>query len=419
MQIKISKVGGREILDSRGMPTVEATVYLSDGTMGVASVPSGTSRGSHEAYELRDGDIRRYSGKGVLRAVENIRGIISPALSGRDAFDQYGVDSLLIGLDGTQNKSRLGANATLAVSMAAARAAACALGMPLYRYLGGSVRCRLPVPMMNILNGGAHASNNLDIQEFMVMPIGAGDFSEGVRMCAEVYAALKLLLIKKGKGTTVGDEGGYAPDLAENEEAIELILEAIHLSGYDTDRIGIGLDAASSEWVQEGRYRMPKSGRTFTGEGLVAYWEELIRQYPIVSLEDGAGEDDILTWQALTETVGGQVMLVGDDLFVTNPRRLERGIGEGVGNAILIKPNQIGTLTEVFSAVDIARRHGYSHIISHRSGETGDTTIADLAVATDAPYIKAGAPARGERVAKYNRLFKIASVLGDAQEYGE
>ncbi|MBQ4325262.1 MAG: phosphopyruvate hydratase [Clostridia bacterium] len=420
MQRKIARVGAREILDSRGNPTVEASVYLTDGTVGVASVPSGASTGKYEAHELRDGDSARFGGRGVLRAVDNIRRIISPALVGADPFDQFVIDSTMISLDGTRDKASLGANATLAVSLAAARAAACCEGVPLYRYLGGVRACRLPVPMMNILNGGAHAANNLEVQEFMILPLGAADFEEGVRMCCDVYRTLGTLLKRAGKSTTVGDEGGYAPDLSGEEEALSLICEAIVGAGYSTDAIGLALDAAASEWWQDGEtgYRLPKTNVKMTSDALIDRWDRLIEEFPIVSIEDGLGEDDGDGWRSMTQRLGGKIMLVGDDLFVTNTARLAEGMDRGWGNAILVKPNQIGTLTEVLSVVDMATAGGYRHILSHRSGETEDTSIADLAVATGAPFIKAGAPARGERVAKYNRLSKIGRVLGDAAEYG-
>lgn len=416
---KIVRAGAREILDSRGTPTVEATVYLSDGSIGVASVPSGASTGTHEAYEKRDGDESRYCGRGVLHAVDHVRQIISPELTGTNAYDQYEIDELLLSLDGTENKSRLGANATLAVSLAAARAAANSLGMPLYRYLGGAKAFRLPVPMMNILNGGKHAKNNLDIQEFMILPIGADTAADAVRIGAEITASLRALLTERGLTVAVGDEGGCAPDLSGEEEAIELILDAISRAGYDTDTVGIALDAAASEWKTEDGYRLPKSGKTFTSEELVDYWARLTDKYPIVSLEDGMGEDDFAGWKLLTDRIGGDRMLVGDDLFVTNPRRLTDGIEGEYANAILIKPNQIGTLTETLTVIDLAERYGYRYVISHRSGETEDTFIADLAVATSAPYLKSGAPVRGERTCKYNRLMKIECALGDSAVYGE
>ncbi len=417
-QVKIVRVSAREILDSRGCPTVEATVHLSDGTVGVAAAPSGASTGSHEAHELRDGDAARYDGRGVLRAVDHVHRIISPALTGATAYDRYDIDHTLIALDGTENKTHLGANAMLAVSLASARAAACSLSMPFYRYLGGSRAYRMPVPMMNILNGGKHASNNLDVQEFMIVPLGAESFAESVRMGAEVYAALKRILTARGSSVAVGDEGGFAPDMSGDEEAIKTIMEAIRLAGYTTDEVGIALDVAASEWQTEGGYRMPKCGRELTADALTEHWCDLVAKYPIVSLEDPLGEDDFAGWIHLTEHLGEEVMLVGDDLFVTNTRRLAGGIEEGYANAILVKPNQIGTLTETLAVMDMACDHGYRRIMSHRSGETEDTCIADIAVACAAGFIKAGAPCRSERVAKYNRLMKIERSLGDAAVFG-
>lgn len=416
---KIVRASAREILDSRGAPTVEATVYLSDGALGTASVPSGASTGSHEAHEKRDGDPDRYGGRGVLSAVENIERRISPELTGMDAYDQYALDARLLTLDGTEQKTRLGANALLAVSLAAARAAACSMGVPLFRYLGGASAFRLPVPMMNILNGGKHAANNLDIQEFMIVPLGADSVAEAVQIGAEITAHLRELLLAAGLTVAVGDEGGCAPDLADARTAIEWILRAIERAGYHTDEVGIALDAAAGEWKTEAGYRLPKSGRTYAATELVAYWEGLIREYPIVSLEDGMGEDDFDGWRLLTDRLGGELMLVGDDLFVTNIRRLSDGIDGGYANAILIKPNQIGTLTETLRVIDLARRAGYRAVISHRSGETEDTTIADLAVAVSAPFIKTGAPVRGERTCKYNRLMKIERCLAASAAYGE
>lgn len=418
-QPKIVRASAREILDSRGTPTLEASVYLSDGTVGTASVPSGASTGSHEAFEKRDGDRKRYGGKGVLSAVDHVNRSISPELTGMDAYDQYALDARLLTLDGTEQKTHLGANALLGVSLAAARAAANSLGLPLFRYLGGAKAFRLPVPMMNILNGGKHAANNLDIQEFMVVPLGAESMADAVRIGAEVTAALRELLKAKGLTVAVGDEGGCAPDLKDEREAIEWILSAIEHAGYHTDAVAIALDAAATEWKAEQGYRLPKSGRAYSAAELVEYWEGLVGQYPIVSIEDGMGEDDFDGWRLLTERLGEELMLVGDDLFVTNPRRLAEGIESGYANAILIKPNQIGTLTETLTVIDLAHRSGYRTIVSHRSGETEDTTIADLAVATSAPFIKTGAPVRGERTCKYNRLMKIERCLADAAVYGE
>ena len=418
-QPKIVRASAREILDSRGTPTLEASVYLSDGTVGTASVPSGASTGSHEAFEKRDGDRKRYGGKGVLTAVDHVNRSISPELTGMDAYDQYALDARLLSLDGTEQKTHLGANALLGVSLAAARAAANSLGLPLFRYLGGAKAFRLPVPMMNILNGGKHAANNLDIQEFMVVPLGAESMADAVRIGAEVTAALRELLKAKGLTVAVGDEGGCAPDLKDEREAIEWILSAIEHAGYHTDAVAIALDAAATEWKAEQGYRLPKSGRAYSAAELVEYWEGLVGQYPIVSIEDGMGEDDFDGWRLLTERLGEELMLVGDDLFVTNPRRLAEGIESGYANAILIKPNQIGTLTEALTVIDLAHRSGYRTIVSHRSGETEDTTIADLAVATSAPFIKTGAPVRGERTCKYNRLMKIERCLANAAVYGE
>lgn len=418
-QPKIVRASAREILDSRGTPTLEASVYLSDGTVGTASVPSGASTGSHEAFEKRDGDRKRYGGKGVLSAADHVNRSISPELTGMDAYDQYALDARLLTLDGTEQKTHLGANALLGVSLAAARAAANSLGLPLFRYLGGAKAFRLPVPMMNILNGGKHAANNLDIQEFMVVPLGAESMADAVRIGAEVTAALRELLKGKGLTVAVGDEGGCAPDLKDEREAIEWILSAIEHAGYHTDAVAIALDAAATEWKAEQGYRLPKSGRAYSAAELVEYWEGLVGQYPIVSIEDGMGEDDFDGWRLLTERLGEELMLVGDDLFVTNPRRLAEGIESGYANAILIKPNQIGTLTETLTVIDLAHRSGYRTIVSHRSGETEDTTIADLAVATSAPFIKTGAPVRGERTCKYNRLMKIERCLANAAVYGE
>jgi len=397
---------GSEILDSRGNPTVSATVQLTDGTVGTAAAPSGASTGKFEAVELRDGDQRRYGGRGVLKAVRNINEIISPALEKAHSLTVRQVDDILKKLDGTPNKAHLGANATLAVSLACARAMAAHYRMPLYRFLGGAAASRLPVPMMNILNGGAHAANNIDIQEFMIIPAQAENFREGLRWCAEIYHTLGAQLRKKGLSTGVGDEGGFAPDLSSDEEAIEEILAAVEKAGYG-GKVTLALDAAGSEWAQEGAYRLPKRGKTYVTEDLISYWEGLLDKYPIVSIEDPLGEEDFSGWAEMTARLGNRVQLVGDDLFVTNLERLQQGIDQGAANAILIKPNQIGTLTETLEAIDLAKRSGYKTIISHRSGETEDTFIADLAVAVNAGQIKTGAPCRTERVAKYNRLLRI------------
>ena len=404
--VRIQKVYGCEILDSRGNPTVSATVQLTDGTMGTAAAPSGASTGKFEAIELRDGDQRRYDGKGVLKAVRNVSEIISPALEKVHSLTVREIDQVLQKLDGTPNKAHLGANATLAVSMACARAIAAHYRMPLYRYLGGAAAHQLPRPMMNILNGGAHAGNNIDIQEFMIVPTGAGCFREGLRWCAEIYHTLGKQLKEQGLSTGVGDEGGYAPDLPSDEAAIEAVLGAVEKAGYG-GKAQIALDAAGSEWAQGNRYRLPKRGKEFSVEDMIEYWEGLVRQYPIISIEDPLGEEDFAGWAALAARLGEKVQLVGDDLFVTNIERLRQGIDEGAGNAILIKPNQIGTLTETLDCIELAKRSGYKTIISHRSGETEDTFIADLAVAVNAGQIKTGAPCRTERVAKYNRLLRI------------
>ncbi|MEH2936358.1 phosphopyruvate hydratase [Acutalibacter sp. JLR.KK004] len=404
--VRIQKVMGSEILDSRGNPTVSATVQLTDGTVGTAAAPSGASTGKFEAVELRDGDQRRYGGKGVLKAVRNINEIISPALEKAHSLTVRQVDDILKKLDGTPNKAHLGANATLAVSLACARAMAAHYRMPLYRFLGGAAASRLPVPMMNILNGGAHAANNIDIQEFMIIPAQAENFREGLRWCAEIYHTLGAQLRQKGLSTGVGDEGGFAPDLSSDEEAIEEILAAVEKAGYG-GKVTLALDAAGSEWAQEGAYRLPKRGKTYVTEDLISYWEGLLDKYPIVSIEDPLGEEDFSGWAEMTARLGNRVQLVGDDLFVTNLERLQQGIDQGAANAILIKPNQIGTLTETLEAIDLAKRSGYKTIISHRSGETEDTFIADLAVAVNAGQIKTGAPCRTERVAKYNRLLRI------------
>ena len=404
--VRIQKVYGSEILDSRGNPTVSATVVLTDGTMGTASCPSGASTGKFEAVELRDGDQRRYGGKGVQKAAQSIASVISPALEKVHSLTVREIDQVLQKLDGTPNKAHLGANATLAVSMACARAIAAHYRMPLFRYLGGAAAHLLPRPMMNILNGGAHAGNNVDIQEFMIVPVGAPHFREGLRWCAEIYHILGEQLKARGLSTGVGDEGGYAPDLQSDEEAIETILTAVEKAGYG-GKVQLALDAAGSEWVQGNRYRLPKRGKEFSTEDLIEYWETLLQRYPILSLEDPLGEEDFTGWAELTRRVGDRVQLVGDDLFVTNQERLRQGMEERAANAILIKPNQIGTLTETMDCVELAKRKGYGTILSHRSGETEDTFIADLAVAVNAGQIKTGAPCRTERVAKYNRLLRI------------
>lgn len=405
--VKIQKVYGCEILDSRGNPTVSATVQLSDGSMGTAAAPSGASTGKFEAVELRDGDQRRYGGKGVLKAVRNVSEIISPALEKVPSLTVREIDQVLCKLDGTPNKAHLGANATLAVSMAAARAIAAHYRMPLFRFLGGVNAHQLPRPMMNILNGGAHAGNNIDIQEFMIIPVGAVSFREGLRWCAEITHTLGSQLKARGLSTGVGDEGGFAPDLESDEAAIEAVLEAVEKAGYG-GKVQLALDAAGSEWAQEnGRYRLPKRGKELDTEDMIEYWENLVQKYPILSIEDPLGEEDWQGWAEMTRRLGDKVQLVGDDLFVTNSERLRQGMDEGAGNAILIKPNQIGTLTETLDCIELAKRGGYKTIISHRSGETEDTFIADLAVAVNAGQIKTGAPCRTERVAKYNRLLRI------------
>ncbi len=414
----ITHVLAREVLDSRGNPTVEVEVYLESGARGRAIVPSGASTGAHEAMELRDGDKERYLGKGVLKAVQNVNDVIAPKLEGMDALEQVAIDRLLIDLDGTPNKGKLGANAILGVSMAVARAAAEALGMPLYAYLGGFNAKVLPVPMMNILNGGKHADNNVDIQEFMIMPVGAKSFAEGLRMGVEVFHSLKSVLKEKGLATSVGDEGGFAPNLSSNEEALQTIVSAIERAGYRPgEDVRLAIDVASTELYRDGAYHLAGEGVTKTADEMIAYYRELVEKYPIVSIEDGLAEDDWEGWKKLTDALGGKVQLVGDDLFVTNTERLSRGIEAGVGNSILIKVNQIGTLTETFDAVEMAKRAGYTAVISHRSGETEDTTIADIAVATGAGQIKTGAPSRTDRVAKYNQLLRIEEELGASARY--
>ncbi len=408
----------REILDSRGNPTVEVEVFLEDGTIGHAAVPSGASTGAFEACELRDGDKARYGGKGVLKAVENVNSIIGPAIQGFDATEQAAIDKLMISLDGTDNKSKLGANAILGVSMAVARAAAKSLDLPLYQYLGGFNAKELPVPMMNILNGGAHADNNVDIQEFMIMPVGAESFTEALRSCAEVYHTLKTVLKGKGLSTGVGDEGGFAPNLESNEEALEVICEAIKAAGYEPGKdFKLAIDAASSEFYKDGKYDLAGEGKIKTAEEMVDFYEYLVGKYPIVSIEDGLAEEDWDGWKVLTDRLGKKVQLVGDDLFVTNSKRLAKGIDMGVANSILVKVNQIGTLTEAFEAMELAKRSGYTCVVSHRSGETEDAIIADVAVAVNAGQIKTGAPARSERVAKYNQLLRIEENLYETAEY--
>ena len=418
--LEIVKVIGREILDSRGNPTVEAEVYLADGTVGRGTAPSGASTGEFEALELRDGDKGRYGGKGVTKAVENINTAINDAVCGLDASDIYAVDKAMIKADGTKDKSKLGANAILAVSIAAARAASISLDIPLYRFLGGISGNRLPVPMMNILNGGAHAANTVDVQEFMIMPVGAPSFKEALRWCAEVFHALAALLKSKGLATSVGDEGGFAPDLASDEEAIQYILKAVKNAGYEPGKdFMIAMDAASSEWKgsKKGEYVLPKAGTKFTSAELIEHWKKLVEKYPIISIEDALDEEDWEGWQLLTKELGGKVQLVGDDLFVTNTERLAKGISLGCGNSILIKLNQIGSVSETLETIKMAHKAGYTAISSHRSGETADTTIADLAVALNTCQIKTGAPSRSERVAKYNQLLRIEEELGESAVY--
>ena len=418
--LEIEKVVGREILDSRGNPTVEAEVTLVDGTVGRGTAPSGASTGEFEALELRDGDKERYLGKGVEKAVNNINTVINEVLTGLDASDIYAIDKAMIDADGTKDKSKLGANAILAVSIATARAASIALDIPLYRFWGGISGNRLPVPMMNILNGGAHAANTVDVQEFMIMPAGAPSFKEGLRWCTEVFHALAVLLKERGLATSVGDEGGFAPDLGSDEEAIECILEAVEKAGYKPgEDFVLAMDAASSEWksATKGEYLLPKSGRKFTSAELIEHWKQLCEKYPIYSIEDGLDEEDWEGWQQLTKELGDTVQLVGDDLFVTNTERLSKGIKLGCGNSILIKLNQIGSVSETLEAIKMAHNAGYTAVTSHRSGETEDTTIADLAVALNTCQIKTGAPSRSERVAKYNQLLRIEEQLGNAAVY--
>lgn len=416
--VEIVDVVARQILDSRCFPTVEVEVYLEDGTMGRAAVPSGASTGIYEAVELRDGKKDYYKGKGVLKAVENVNDTIAEELIGCNVFDQTYIDKMLIELDGSNNKGKLGANAILGVSLAVAQAAANYLGLPLYQYVGGVNAKVLPVPMMNIINGGSHADNSVDLQEFMVMPVGFDNFDKAVQACAEVYHALKKTLNDKGYSTGVGDEGGFAPNLKSNAEAIDVILEAIKKAGYEPGKdIFIAIDAASSEYYKDGKYVLEHEGKTLTASEMVDFFEDWVNKYPIISIEDGMAEEDWEGWKLLTDRLGKKVQLVGDDLFVTNTQRLEEGIKKGVGNSILIKLNQIGTLTETLNAIEMANRAGYTAVISHRSGETEDTTIADLVVAVNAGQIKTGAPARSERVAKYNQLIRISEELDDVAEY--
>ena len=415
----IDSITASEILDSRGNPTIEAEVVLANGARGVAAVPSGASTGAFEAVELRDGDPKRYMGLGVLRAVQNVNTAIKDRIAGMDALDQNGIDCAMIELDGTENKSSLGANAILSVSLAAAKAASASLGVPLYRYLGGIGARTLPVPMMNILNGGAHAGNNIDTQEFLVMPVGAPNFAEALRWCSEVFHNLKKVLAGRGLSTAVGDEGGFAPDLKDDDEALDAIVLAIEKAGYlPGGQFRIAMDPATSDWRQpDGSYLLPKKQKRMTTAEMVDYWAGLVSKYPILSIEDGLAEDDWEGWNLLTRRLGGKVQLIGDDLFVTNTKRLEKGIRLGVANSILIKPNQIGTLTETIEAIRLAQRAGYTAVVSHRSGETEDTTIADLAVAMNAGQIKTGAPSRSERVSKYNRLLHIERELGNSADY--
>ncbi|MFB5761956.1 phosphopyruvate hydratase [Paenibacillus medicaginis] len=414
----ISDVYAREVLDSRGNPTVEVEVYLESGAMGRAIVPSGASTGAHEAVELRDNDKDRYLGKGVLQAVKNVNEVIAPEVIGLDAVNQLEIDKKMIALDGTPNKGKLGANAILAVSMAVARAAADALGLPLYVYLGGFNAKQLPVPMMNIVNGGAHADNNVDVQEFMVLPVGAPSFKEALRMGAEIFHNLKSVLKGKGLNTAVGDEGGFAPNFTSNEDALSSIIEAIEKAGYKPgEDVLLGMDVASTEFYKDGKYTLEGEGKSFTSAEFVDLLASWVDKYPIVTIEDGCAEDDWEGWKLLTEKLGNKIQLVGDDLFVTNTERLNKGIEEGIGNSILIKVNQIGTLTETFDAIEMAKRAGYTAVISHRSGESEDSTIADIAVATNAGQIKTGAPSRTDRIAKYNQLLRIEDDLGELAQY--
>lgn len=414
----ISDVYAREVLDSRGNPTVEVEVYLESGAIGRAIVPSGASTGAHEAVELRDEDKNRYVGKGVLKAVENVNEKIAPEVIGMDALDQLGIDKAMIALDGTHNKGNLGANAILAVSMAVARAAADALDLPLYVYLGGFNAKQLPVPMMNIVNGGAHADNNVDVQEFMVLPVGAPTFKEALRMGAEIFHSLKSVLKGKGLNTAVGDEGGFAPNFTSNEDALSSIMEAIEKAGYKPgEDVLLGMDVASTEFFKDGKYHLEGEGKSFTPAEFVDLLASWVDKYPIITIEDGCSEDDWEGWKLLTEKLGNKIQLVGDDLFVTNTERLAKGIKDGIGNSILIKVNQIGTLTETFDAIEMAKRAGYTAVVSHRSGESEDSTIADIAVATNAGQIKTGAPSRTDRIAKYNQLLRIEDQLGELAQY--
>ena len=418
MSTAITNVQARQILDSRGNPTIEVDVYLEDGTLGRASVPSGASTGANEAVELRDGDKKVYGGKGVLKAVENVNERIAPELIDLDATEQVAIDELMIHLDGTENKGNLGANALLGVSLAVAKASARCLGLPLYRYIGGTSARQLPVPMMNIMNGGKHADSNVDMQEFMAMPVGASSFAEALQWGTDVYHALKGVLKARGLATAVGDEGGFAPNLPSNEEAIKVILEAIDKAGYVAgEQIMIAMDPAASEFYDNGQYVLKGEGRTLSGDQIVDYYADLVEKYPIISIEDGLAEDDWVTWRKLTERIGHKVQLVGDDLFVTNTKFLQRGIESKTANSILVKVNQIGTLTETLAAIEMAKRAGYTAVVSHRSGETEDATIADIVVATNAGQIKTGAPARTDRVAKYNQLLRIEEALGDTATF--
>jgi enolase len=418
MSTTIVEIIAREMLDSRGNPTVEVDVRLENGDVGRALVPSGASTGAHEALELRDGDKQRYGGKGVLKAVANVNEAIAEALVGLDAADQIGIDEALLQLDGTEHKSNLGANAILGVSLACAKASASAFGLPLYRYIGGAFAHVLPVPMMNILNGGKHAQNSTDFQEFMVMPVGATSFREGLRWGSEIYQSLKKVLHDRGEGTNVGDEGGFAPSLETNEAALQVIMDAIEQAGYRPgEQIMLAMDPACTELYQDGKYQLAKENRALTSAEMVDYWADIVARYPVISLEDGLSEDDWEGWKLLQARIGDKVQLVGDDLLVTNVKRLERAIAERAANSILVKLNQIGSLTETLSAIQMAQRAGFTAIISHRSGETEDVTIADLAVATNAGQIKTGAPARTDRVAKYNQLLRIEQELGDAAKY--